>query len=73
MFSMLQTPPKVSKENVKRGFHYNVFIPFQCAHGSAIMPPLRRQERLLLYTESVSALAGLPMDALPKNAEFVQK
>lgn len=26
--------PKVSKENVKSGFHYNVFIPSQCAHGS---------------------------------------
>lgn len=36
----------------------------------AIMPPLHRQECLLLYTESASALAGL---ALPKNAEFVQK
>jgi len=45
-----------------------------CTHTAlAILPPLRRQECLLLYTESVRALAGSAIDAHPKNAEFVQK
>lgn len=46
---------------------------FSAHTALAIMPPLRRQECLLLYTESVSTPAGLAMDAHPKKAEFVQK
>lgn len=45
------TPPKVSKDNVKRGFQYNVFIRLSACTALAIMPPLRRQECLLLSRE----------------------